>query len=274
MADLSLSSKIVLNNGVKMPVLGLGVYQVTNGEARTVVKEALDIGYRHIDTAAYYHNERGVGQAIKESGVPRDDVFITTKLWHTDNGYSEALAACDRSLKALGVDHVDLYLIHWPRGDRQGAWKAMDRILDEGKARSAGVSNFLPRHLDDIMSASSLVPSVDQVEFSPFLYQKELLSYCRDKGIALEAYSPLTKGRRLNDPRLVALAREYGRTPAQMLLRWVVQKGMAAIPKSVRPERMRENAAIFDFEISAKDEAEMDRFDEGYHTTWDPQDIP
>lgn len=274
MADLSLSSEIALNNGVKMPILGLGVYQVTSGEARKAVREALEIGYRHIDTAAYYRNERGVGQAIRESGVPREDLFITTKLWHADNGYKEALVACGRSLKALNVDHVDLYLVHWPRGDRRGAWKAMDRILDEGMARAVGVSNFLPKHLDDIMSASSLVPSVDQVEFSPFLYQKELLSYCRDKGIVLEAYSPLTRGKRLNDPRLAALAREYERTPAQMLLRWVVQKGMAAIPKSVRPERMRENAAIFDFEISAKDEEAMDRFDEGYHTTWDPQDIP
>jgi diketogulonate reductase-like aldo/keto reductase len=271
---MSLSSRITLNNGVEMPVLGLGVFQMTDDEAYRAVSQALEIGYRHIDTAAYYRNEKGVGRAIRESGLPREEVFVTTKLWHTDNGYREALAACDRSLEALGLDHVDLYLVHWPRGNRQDAWRAMERILDEGKARSVGVSNFLARHLDEIIERSPVVPAVDQVEFSPFLYQKELLSYCRSRGIVLEAYSPLTRGRRLDDPRLVALARKYERTPAQMMIRWVLQKGMVAIPKSTHPERMRENAAVFDFEISAEDEAVMDSFDEGYHTTWDPADIP
>lgn len=271
---LSLSSTIALNNGVKMPVLGLGVYQMTDEEAHQAVSQALEIGYRHIDTAAYYRNEKGVGRAVRESGLPREDIFVTTKLWHTDNGFREALAACERSLEALDMDHVDLYLVHWPKGDRLGAWKAMERILDEGKARAVGVSNFLVRHLDDIGAISSLVPSIDQVEFSPFLYQKDLLSYCRDRGIVLEAYSPLTRGRRLGDPRLQALARSYGRSPAQMLIRWVLQKGMVAIPKSTDPRRMRENAGVFDFEISAEDEAEMDSFDEGFHTTWNPQDIP
>ncbi len=271
---LSLSSTIALNNGVEIPVLGLGVFQMSDEEAYRAVSAALNIGYRHIDTAAYYRNEEGVGRAIRESGLPREEVFVTTKLWHTDNGFREALAACDRSLEALGLDHVDLYLVHWPRGNRQDAWRAMERILDEGKARAVGVSNFLPRHLDELIARSPVVPAVDQVEFSPFLYQKELLSYCRARGIVMEAYSPLTRGRRLDDPRLVAMARKYERTPAQMMIRWVLQKGMVAIPKSSHPERMRENAAVFDFEISAEDEAEMDSFDEGYHTTWDPADIP
>jgi diketogulonate reductase-like aldo/keto reductase len=274
MADLSFSSKIVLNNGVGIPALGVGVFKVPNGEAYRVVSQALEIGYRHIDTAAYYGNEKGVGRAIRESGLPREEVFVTTKLWHTENGYREALAACDRSLDALGMDHVDLYLIHWPRGNRQDAWRAMERILDEGKARAVGVSNYLIRHLDETIALSPTTPAVDQVEFSPFLYQKDLLSYCRERGIVLEAYSPLTRGKRLNDPRLVSMARKYERTPAQMLIRWVLQKGMVAIPKTVHPERMRENAAVFDFEILAEDEAEIDSFDEGYHTTWNPQDIP
>ncbi|MDW5561738.1 MAG: aldo/keto reductase [Methanomassiliicoccus sp.] len=274
MAELSFSSTIPLNNGVEMPALGLGVFKVTNKEAYNVVSQALEVGYRHIDTAAYYQNEAGVGRAIRDSKLPREEVFVTTKLWHTDNGYKEALAACDRSLKALGMDYVDLYLVHWPKGDREEAWRAMERLLDEGKARAIGVSNYLSRHLDGTIARSSTVPAVDQVEFSPFLYQEELLSYCRSKGIVLEAYSPLTRGKRLDDPRLVALAREYGRTPAQMLIRWVLQKDMVVIPKSAKVERMRENAAVFDFEISAEDEARMDSFNEDYHTTWNPADIP
>jgi diketogulonate reductase-like aldo/keto reductase len=274
MAELSLSSTIPLNNGVGIPALGLGVFKVPNAEAFKVVSEALEIGYRHIDTAAYYQNERGVGRAVRESGLAREEVFVTTKLWHTDNGYREALAAIDGSLEALGMDYVDLYLVHWPRGNRQEAWRAMERILDEGKARAVGVSNYLVRHLDETIARSPVVPAIDQIEFSPFLYQKDLLSYCREKGIILEAYSPLTRGRRLDDPRLVALAREYGRTPAQMMIRWVLQKGMVVIPKSVHVERMRENVSVFDFEISAEDEATMDSFNEDYHTTWNPEGIP
>ncbi len=274
MADLSLSSTITLNNGVKIPALGLGVFKVPDKQVYEVVSNALEIGYRHIDTAAYYQNERGVGRAIRDSGLAREEVFVTTKLWYADNGYKEALTACDRSLEALGMDHVDLYLVHWPRGNRLEAWRAMERILDEGKARAVGVSNYLVRHLDETISRSPVVPAVDQVEFSPFLYQKDLLSYCRDRGIVLEAYSPLTRGKRLDDPGLVAMAREYGKTPAQMLIRWVLQKGMVAIPKSVHPERMRENASVFDFEITAEDEATMDAFNEDLHTTWNPEEIP
>lgn len=274
MSELSLSSTITLNNGVKIPVLGLGVFKVPDKEAYGVVSKALEIGYRHIDTAAYYQNERAVGRAVRDSGLPREEVFVTTKLWHTDNGYQEALAACDRSLKALGMDYVDLYLVHWPRGDRLEAWRAMERILDEGKARAIGVSNYLVRHLDGTIARSSIVPAIDQVEFSPFLYQRDLLSYCRDQGIVLEAYSPLTRGRRLDDPRLMAMARKYDRAPAQMLIRWVLQKGMVVIPKSAHAEHMRENASVFDFEISAEDEAAMDSFNEDFHTTWNPEDIP
>ncbi len=275
MAQLTLSSRITLNNGVRIPLLGLGVFQVPNETAHRTVLQALDIGYRHVDTASYYQNEEGVGRAVRESGVPREDIFVTTKLWNSDHGFREARAACDRSLKALGLDYVDLYLIHWPRGDRRvETWKALERIMDEGKARAIGVSNYLPRHLDETIASSSVVPAIDQVEFSPFLYQKELLAYARSRGIVLEAFSPLTRGRKLGDPRLLALAKDYGRSPAQMLIRWVLQKGMVAIPKSVDPGRLRENAGVFDFAISDRDEEAMDAWNEDLHTTWNPADIP
>jgi diketogulonate reductase-like aldo/keto reductase len=257
-----------------MPVLGLGMFQVPDEAAYEVVTKALGIGYRHIDTAAYYQNESGVGRAVRESGISREEVFVTTKLWYTDFGYRPALAACDRSLRNLGLDYVDLYLIHWPRGEhRVETWRAMERILEEGKARAIGVSNYLPRHIEELTS-STIIPAVDQVEFSPFLYQEGLLSYCRSRGILLEAFSPLTRGHRLNDPRLKAMASKYHHTSAQMMIRWVLQKGMVVIPKSVHPDRMRENAAVFDFDISPEDMAAMDAFDEGLHTTWNPEDIP
>ena len=275
MPELSLSSSITLNNGVQMPVLGLGVFKVPNRLARSVALKALDIGYRHIDTATYYQNEEGVGRAVRDSGLPREEVFVTTKLWNADHGTKEALAACDRSLKALGMDYIDLYLIHWPRGDRRvETWKAMERLLDEGKVRAIGVSNYLPRHLDETIAYSSVVPAVDQVEFSPFLYQKDLLSYARSRGIVLEAYSPLTRGKKLGDPRLMEMAQRYERTPAQLLIRWVLQKGMVVIPKTVDEGRLRENAGVFDFTISPRDEEEMDTWNEDLHTTWNPADIP
>lgn len=274
MSDLTLASTITLNNGVRIPVLGLGTFKVPNDQAYSVVRQALDIGYRHIDTASYYANEEGVGRAIRESGLPREDLFITTKLWNTDHGRKEALAAFDRSLKLLGLDHVDLYLVHWPRGEREETWKALERLLEEGMARAIGVSNYTIKHLEETIGRSYVVPAVDQVEFSPFLYQKELLSYCRNKGVVLEAHSPLTRGSRLKDPRLLELAKKYGRSPAQMMIRWVLQKGMVVIPKSVHRERLIENAGALDFTISLVDEAVMDSFNEGLHTTWNPEEIP
>lgn len=275
MPEMSLSSRARLNNGVEIPVLGLGTFKVPNDLAYKVVLQALELGYRHFDTAAYYGNEEGVGRAIRESGVPRDEIFVTTKLWNDDHGEKESLAAFERSLKLLGLEHVDMYLIHWPRGHkREETWRSLERICEEGGARAIGVSNYTTRHLEETLGDSSVIPAIDQVEFSPFLYQKGLLSYCRSKGIVLEAHSPLTRGRRLDDPRLAALSRSYGRTPAQMLIRWVLQKGMVVIPKSVHPERLRENAQVFDFSISPADEMLMDLFDEGLRTTWNPEDIP
>lgn len=275
MASLSLSSAVELSNGVRMPSLGVGVFKVPNREAYQNVLDALDLGYRHIDTAAYYHNEDAVGRAVADSGVPREDVFITTKVWNSDQGYDEALAAFDRSLELLRTDYVDLYLIHWPKSDKRlETWRALEKLLDDGRVRAIGVSNYLIRHLDEVIANSEVVPMVDQVEFSPFLYQKELLEYCRSNNIILEAYSPLTRGKKLGDPRVVAVAERYGRTPAQVMIRWVLQKGMVAIPKSVHRERLAENAAVFDFTISEQDMAELDSLNEDYHTTWNPADIP
>jgi diketogulonate reductase-like aldo/keto reductase len=260
-----------LTNGVEIPLLGLGTFKVPNELAYKVVLQALELGYRHFDTASYYGNEEGVGRAVRDSGVPREEVFVTTKLWNDDHGKKESLAAFDRSLKLLGLDHVDLYLIHWPRGERRlETWRSLERIYEEGRARAIGVSNYTISHLEETIGGSSVVPAVDQVEFSPYLYQKKLLSFCRSKGIVLEAFSPLTRGRKLPDPRLLALARSYGKTPAQMLIRWVLQKDMVVIPKTVHIDRLIENAQVFDFSISPSDEALMDLFDEGLHTTWNP----
>ena len=240
-----------------------------------MVLDAIKVGYRHIDTAAYYQNEESVGRAIKDCGLERDDIFVTTKIWYDSHGYDKALAACDRSLSLLKMDHVDLLLIHWPKGeDRLGTWKAFEKILSDGKARAIGVSNYMIRHLEEIVSTSGTVPAVDQVEFSPFLYQKDLLEYCQDHGIAMEAYSPLTRGSMLGDNRIAKLASKYEKTPAQMMIRWVIQKGMIVIPKTTHIERMKENANVFDFEISDADMRSMDALDEGLHTTWDPNDIP
>jgi diketogulonate reductase-like aldo/keto reductase len=275
-AALNLKSTVRLNNGVELPWVGLGVYQAQRGEeTREAVSWALQAGYRHIDTARIYGNERDVGEALRQSGIPRSEVFITTKLWNHDQGYDSALRACERSLRELGLEYVDLYLIHWPvPGRRLDSWRAMEKLLADGRCRSIGVSNFLERHLDELMANSKVVPAVNQVEFSPYLYQRELLEHCRRHGIVVEAYSPLTKGERLSDPRLVEVAKHYGKTSAQVLIRWCLQHGMVVLPKSVREARIRENAAVFDFELSANDMRVLDGLNEDLHTSWDPSDVP
>jgi diketogulonate reductase-like aldo/keto reductase len=273
---MDIASTITLDNGVLMPRLGLGVWRAASGrEVRDAVTWALEAGYRLIDTARLYGNERDVGEVVRASGLPREDVFITTKLRNQDHGYRQAKRALDESLADLGVDYVDLYLIHWPvERLRLESWRALEEALGDGKARAIGVSNYLPRHLDELLAASDVAPAVDQVEFSPFLYQRELLEYRRAHGIALEAYSPLTRGRRLDDPVLVAVAARYGRTPAQVLIRWALQHDLVVIPKSVTRERVRENAAVFDFILSDADMAELDALDEGAHYAWDPTPVP
>jgi methylglyoxal/glyoxal reductase len=274
--DLHLRSTLRLNNGVEIPRLGLGVFRAPRGEeTRQAVSDALALGYRHIDTARIYGNERDVGTAVRDSGLPRQEIFVTTKLWNDDQGYESTLRACERSLKELGLEYVDLYLVHWPvPGKRLDSWRAMEKLLADGKCRAIGVSNFTERHLEELLRDSKVVPAVNQVEFSPFLYQKDLVRYCEGKGIAVEAYSPLTKGQRLGDPTLVEVAKRHSRTPAQVLIRWCLQHGLIVIPKSTRKERIRENSDVFGFELSAEEMRRLDGLNEELRTSWDPTDVP
>ncbi len=276
MANLNIESTVKLNNNVRIPVLGLGVYQTPPGRVtQNAVKFALSIGYRHVDTARIYGNEADVGEAVRKSGVPREQLFVTTKLWNGDQGYDSTLRACEASLKRLGFDYLDLYLIHFPVPEtRKESWKAMETLLQKGKCRAIGVSNFTIPHLEDLLETHEVIPAVNQVEFHPFLYQKELLEYCQRKGIQVEAYSPLARGERFKHPRITALATKYSKTPAQLMLRWGLQHGLVVIPKSTREERIRENSQVFDFEISAEDMRSLDSLNEDLRLNWDPTGVP
>jgi diketogulonate reductase-like aldo/keto reductase len=276
MKEMKINTKIKLNNGVEMPIFGLGTYQMQNGrETYQAVLYALQIGYRLIDTAKMYENEKDVGEALRKSGVPREEVFVTTKLWNSDHGYQSTIDACDRSLKALGLSCIDLYLIHWPVGGlRNETWKAMEYLLKTEKCRAIGVSNYMIWHLEELLENSSTIPAVNQVEFSPYLYQKDLLEFCRSHNIQLEAYSPLTQGHKLNDPKLMAIASKYSKTSAQILIRWALQHQVVVIPKSSRKERIRENSEVFDFSISAEDMKVLDSFNQDLRTSWDPSTTP
>jgi diketogulonate reductase-like aldo/keto reductase len=272
----TIGTRVKLAGGVQMPRFGLGVWQAGAGaETRKAVAEALSVGYRLVDTASAYRNEADVGQAVRESGLARSEVFVTTKLWNSDHGYEETLRACDRSLGRLGLEQLDLYLVHWPvERLRHDTWRAMEKILADGKARAIGVSNYTIRHLDELLARAKVPPAVNQVEFSPFLYQRDLLEHCQRHGIVLESYGPLVRGERMEDPSLVRIAKKKGRTPAQVLLRWGLQHGTIVIPKSVRPERIRENAGLFGWTLDAGDMAALDRLDEGHRTCWDPTNAP
>ncbi|TLZ56706.1 MAG: aldo/keto reductase [Methanobacteriota archaeon] len=273
---LSINSRIKLNNGVEMPIFGLGVWQIPAGApTQRAVKAALQVGYRLIDTAKFYGNEADVGIAVRGSGLPRDEVFITTKVWNDDHGYETALKAFEASRKRLGFSTVDLYLIHWPvPGLRKETWKALEKIQKEGKAHAIGVSNYMVPHLEELLASAEVVPAVNQIELSPFLVPKDVIEFCKKHAIAVEAYSPLTKGHRINDPRLKAVAQKYGKTVPQILIRWGLQHGFIEIPKSSRPEHIKENAQVFDFEIRAEDMRALDSLGEGLHVAWDPTDEP
>ena len=275
MSELTIDTTVTLNDGVAMPLLGFGTYQIpAGGRCERAVAHALKRGYRHIDTAALYGNEADVGRAVRNSGLSRDDIFVVTKLWNSDQGYDSTLRALDRSLAQLGLETVDLYLIHWPEpGKRLDSWRAMAEIRKQGRCRSIGVSNFTVKHLEELLRASGVVPSVNQVELSPFLQQRELLRYCKGKGIQLVAYCPLTRGDKLDHRVVVEIARKHDKTPAQVLLRWALQHRVAAIPKSTRNERIDENAALFDFELAGDEMAQLDRLDAGYRTCWDPSRV-
>lgn len=272
---MGLEALYTLNNGVKIPRLGLGLYQSKSGdEVRGAVSAAIDLGYRHFDSAAIYGNEADLGVVLREKGLPREDVFVTTKLWNDDHGYDEALAAFEESRKALGLEYVDLYLIHWPLETvRHESWRALETLLADGRCRAIGVSNYTVEHLKQLLDRSSIVPAVNQVEFSPFLYQRELLEYCQGAGILLEAYSPLTRGKRLDHEGLCERARAHGKTAAQVLIRWVLQHGMVVLPKSVHASRIAENAEVFDFELSEDDMAYLDSLNENFRTCWNPEGV-
>ncbi len=277
---LSATSRLRTGQGLELPRLGFGVFQVPPGEAtRTAVGHALDAGYRLIDTAAMYANEEDVGTAVRASGIPREEIVVTSKLWHTDHGYARALEAGRRSQERLGLGPIDLYLIHWPRAEspelRLESWRALERLRADGVVRAIGVSNYTVRHLEELRAASDLVPAVDQLEFHPFVYDPEILRYAAARGVVLEAYSPLTRGRRLDDPRIAAIAGAHRRSPAQVLLRWGLQHGLVELPRSVRPERIRQNAAVFDFELTPADMSSLDTLAGGGRVTaLDPAAIP
>ncbi|MGD0249866.1 MAG: aldo/keto reductase [Thermoplasmata archaeon] len=272
--------RVRLNQGSEIPILGLGVFQSPPGPVtEQAVTDALEIGYRHIDTAAMYGNEADVGTAVRASGIPRDDVFVTTKLWHTDHGFESSQKAARASLDRLGLSYIDLYLIHWPRanapGDRLASWLGLEKLQREGLCRAIGVSNYTVRHLEELAAHSEVVPAVNQVEFHPFVFDPELLGYCDRHGIRLEAWSPLTRGRRMDDPTLRAIATAHRKTPAQVLLRWGIEHGVIEIPKSVRRERIAENAQVFDFSLTKEEVARLDALRDGRRVgLWNPADIP
>jgi methylglyoxal/glyoxal reductase len=277
---MDITSTLTLNNGAQIPRLGLGVYLAGAGRAtEDAVRWALEAGYRHIDTASVYRNEPEVGVALRDAiqagQIEREEVFVCTKLWNDNHGSEAALRAFDVSLRRLGLEYVDLYLIHWPvERLRRESWRALEHILAEGRARAIGVSNYTVRHLTELLDHANIIPAVNQVELHPFLQQRELVEFCEKAGIVVEAYSPLTKGQKLGDPQLAAIAAETGRTPAQVLIRWSLQKGCVVIPKSSNERRLVENATVFDFELSEAQMAGLDALEANLHTAWDPAGVP
>lgn len=247
---------IALNDGARIPQVGLGVWQTPNDEAAPAVKAALSAGYRHVDTAAVYENEEGVGEGIRQSGIDRSEIYLTTKLWNTEQGYDQTLKAFDASLKRLGTDYVDLYLIHWPsahRGLFVDTWKAFVKLKEEGRAKSIGVSNFYPEHIEKIVAQTGVVPVINQIELHPDFQQREARAFHEKHGIATQSWSPLGQGKLLGHPAIADIATKLGRTPAQVIIRWHIDNGLVVIPKSVTPSRINENFKVFDFKLSAED---------------------
>ncbi|HTT56510.1 MAG TPA: aldo/keto reductase [Opitutaceae bacterium] len=268
-----LRAAVTLNNGVRMPWFGLGVFQIAGDSAtETVVRMAIAQGYRSIDTAALYANERGVGRAIRGAGVPRAELFVTTKVWNDDMRRDRVEAAFEQSLRRLGLDYIDLFLLHWPiAGKITTSWQALEKLHRAGKIKAIGVSNFMPKHLDELLAAAEVVPAVNQIEFHPYLQSKALADQCRAKGIQLEAWSPLMQGGALlRDPALAAIAAAHGKTVAQIVLRWDVQGGVVTIPKSVQPRRLAENAGIFDFSLTDAEMAAIAALDRNQRSGADP----
>ncbi|MFC7864881.1 aldo/keto reductase [Streptomyces murinus] len=267
---------VTLGNGVEIPQLGFGVFQVPDDETAAAVTTALETGYRSIDTAAIYGNEKGVGRALAASGLPREDLFVTTKVWNADQGYDATLRAFDTSLAALGLDHVDLYLIHWPAPARdlyRDSWRALERLAGEGRIRAAGVSNFQPGHLRRLLEDATLTPAVNQIELHPGLQQAELRAFHAEHGIATEAWSPLAQGAVLGESVIGDLAARYGRSPAQIVIRWHLQLGNIVIPKSVTPARIRENFDVFGFTLTDEEMRALAALDRGLRTGPHPDEL-
>lgn len=264
-----------LNNGIDMPYFGLGVFQAqNNNEVVDAVNNALDFGYRHIDTATIYRNENGVGKAIQQSEINREEIFVTTKVWNNDQRSGEIREAFDTSMSKLGLDYLDLYLIHWPvKGCYKNTWKELEKLYKEGRIKSIGVSNFMKHHLEDLLAEAEIVPMVNQMEFHPYLVQQDLLDYCVENNIQYQSWSPLMQGKVLGIEELIKLANKYAKSVIQLVLRWNLQKGVIVIPKSVHKNRIIDNANVFDFSISEKDIAIMDSLHRGYRTGPDPDDF-
>lgn len=256
---------ITLNDGARIPQVGLGVWQTPNDEAAPAVKAALNAGYRHVDTAAVYENEEGVGEGIRQSGLSRSDIFLTTKLWNNDQGYEQTLKAFEASLKRLGTDYVDLYLIHWPsahRGLFVDAWKALVKLKEEGRAKSIGVSNFYPEHIEKIVAETGVTPVINQIELHPDFQQRETRAFHEKHKIATQSWSPLGQGKLLGHPVIAEIAQRLGRTPAQVIIRWHIDNGLVVIPKSVTPSRIVENFKVFDFQLSPEDLQKLNGLDD------------
>ena len=262
---LNILTKVKLNNGVEMPILGLGTWTLSGKAAYQAVIWALEGGYRLIDTASIYGNERAIGKALKDTDIPRDEIFITTKVFEFDLGYEKTFLAFEKSLRKLGLSYVDLYLIHWPKTElRHESWEALEKLLKDDKTRAIGVSNYTIQHLTELFDRSDGLPCINQVEFSPFLYQKELLEFCESNDIFLEAYCPLTRAEKLDHPKLIEVAKKYNKTTAQILIRWGVQHNIIEIPKSGNQNHIIENADVFDFKIDTIDMKTLDNLNEDY----------
>ncbi len=271
-SPLNISSRITLQDGNSMPLFGLGVWAAQSGkETYDAVFSALKTGYRHIDTAEMYGNEKDVGNAVIDSGLNRDEVFVTTKLWDSGLGYDHALKAFEVSLQKMNLDYVDLYLIHWPeKGSQLKIWRALERIKKEGGSRSIGVSNFAPRHLKELLVKGSEHPAVNQIELSPFLQQEHIYSFCQKEHIHLTGYCPLSRGNRFDDPNLSRIAKEMKKSAAQVMIRWALQRGHTVIPKSVSPVRIKENANVFDFNLNNEQMKILNGLEEGLRFCPDP----
>jgi len=269
--ELNIKSTQKLNNGIEIPRLGLGTWDLRGKGAYQAVLWSLDLGYRLIDTASLYGNESEIGEALKDTSIPREEIFLTTKVWNSDQGYKNTLSAFKKSLKRLKVEYVDLYLIHWPvSGLRNDTWKALEEIYKSEKTRAIGVSNFTIRHLKELLEISETIPMVNQIEFSPFLFQKELMDYCQSKKIVVEAYTPLTRGRKFDNKVVRALAQKLNKTPAQILIRWGLQHEIIEIPKSGNQQHLRDNADIFDFTLTREDISQLDELNENFRLVDDP----